>query len=261
MNCSTISIPRYAMTGIVTLLLLLAAVPAPAQPSADEAFSGLVKDYEAWQAEQNPIRAGRRGDLEAAARWPDASPAAVKARRETEQTFLDRLEKIDADALTGNNPVSYAVLDYVLSSDVAMAQFDPERIPFVNDSGFFSMPLGVASSTRPRTIEQARAWLSRLDSLPAFLAQHREWMARGVADGFVQPAYVVEAVIGQIEAIVETPTAESPLLDPFEALPAALEAAHGEALRTRATEIVEARVRPAYRGLMEFFRTEYLANP
>lgn len=261
MNCSTISIPRYAMTVIVILWLLLGAVPAPAQPSADEAFSGLVKDYEAWQAEQNPIRAGRRGDLEAAARWPDATPAAVKARRETERTFLDRLGKIDADALTGNNPVSYAVLDYVLSSDVAMAQFDPERIPFVNDSGFFSMPLGVASSTRLRTIEQARAWLSRLGALPDFLAQHREWMSRGIEDRFVQPAYVVEAVIGQLEAIVKTVPAESPLLEPFEGLPAALEAAHGDALRTRATALVETRVLPAYRGLLEFFRTDYLAAP
>ena len=250
-----------AVVLVATLIATLWAASGLAGPSPDQSFDALVAEYEAWRASQDPIRAGRRGDIDAAARWPDATPAAVKTRREAERVFLARLENIDADALTGNNPVSQAVLDYVLRSEVATAKFNPERVPFVNDSGFFSMPLGVASSTRPRTIEQARAWLSRLDSLPEFLAQHREWMARGVADGFVQPAYVVEAVIGQIEAIVETPTAESPLLDPFEALPAALEAAHGEALRTRATEIVEARVRPAYRGLMEFFRTEYLANP
>ena len=57
------------------------------------------------------------------------------------------------------------MLDYLLRSNVALAAFDPERVPFVNDSGFFTMPLGVASSTRPRTIEEARAWLSRLRSL------------------------------------------------------------------------------------------------
>ena len=249
------------VSGIILVVLALAGMPAAADRGADENFDALVSEYEAWQAEQNPILAGRRGDLDAASRWPDASRAAVTARREAEREFLARLEKIDADALTGNNPISHAVLDYELRSDVVMAQFDPERVPFVNDSGFFSMPLSVASSTRPRTIEQARAWLSRLEGLPAFLAQHRDWMSRGVADGFVQPAYVVEAVIGQLEAIVATPPAESPLLEPFAGLPAALEVEHGEALREDAARVVETRVLPAYRGLLEFFRTDYLAEP
>lgn len=235
--------------------------PVVAEPGADERFESLVADYERWQLAQNPIRAGRKGDLEAAARWPDASPEAVKARREAERSFMGRLDEIDADALTGSNPTSHAVLDYVLRSDVSLAPFDPERIPFVNDSGFFSMPLGVASSTRPRNVEQARAWLARLESLPEFLAQHRHWMARGVAEGFVQPAYVVEAAIGQIEAIIDTPAANSPLLEPYNGLPAALEAEHGEALRERAALLVEARVQPAYRAHLEYFRTEYLEKP
>ena len=153
------------------------------------------------------------------------------------------------------------MLDYLLRSGTALARFEPERMPFVNDSGFFSRPLGVASSTRPRSIEQARAWLARLEALPDFLAQHRRWMVRGIDDGFVQPAYVVEAVIGQLESIAQTPPADSPLLAPFERLPAALEAKHGEALRQRAVQIVEARVMPAYRALLEFFRNEYLAEP
>jgi len=228
---------------------------------ADQRFDALVADYETWRKANNPIRAGREGDLEAAARWPDATFGAVERRRQARRSFLERLDEIDADALTGHNPISHAVLDYVLRSEVALARFDTERMPFVNDSGFFSMPLHVASSTRPRSIEQARAWLSRLETLPNFLARHREWMARGVEDGFVQPAYVVEAVIGQLEALVATPVAESPLLEPFNGLPTALEGAHGAALRERATRIVETRVVPAYRALLEFFRTEYLAEP
>jgi len=250
-----------AVTAAFGLMLALSAAPAQAESSADETFDALVAEYEIREARQNPILAGRRGNLDAAARWPDASSAAVEASREAESGFLARLDRIDADALTGNNRINHAVLDYVLRSDVALAQFDPERIPFVNDSGFFSMPLGVASSTRPRSIEQARAWLSRLEGLPAFLAQHRDWMARGVEEGFVQPAYVVEAVIGQLQAIVATEPAESPLLEPFQGLPGALEAEHGQALRERAVRLVETRVLPAYRGLLEFFRSEYMADP
>jgi len=234
---------------------------ATGERGADQRFDALVAAYETWRTADSPIHAGREGDLEAAARWPDATFAAVERRRKDRRSFLKRLDGIDTGALTGSNPISYAVLDYVLRSEVALARFDPERMPFVNDSGFFSMPLHVASSTRPRSIEQARAWLSRLETLPDFLAQHRRWMERGVEEGFVQPACVVEAVIGQLESIVATPVADSPLLAPFEGLPAALEAGHGQALRARAEQLVETRVMPAYRALLEFFRSEYLAEP
>ena len=143
--------------GGLMIVVALAGTPAMADSSADREFDALVAAYEIWQAEQEPVVAGRRGDLQAAARWPDASAAAVRARREADRAFLARLERIPVDRLTGNNRISHAVLDYLLRSNVALAAFDPERVPFVNDSGFFTMPLGVASSTRPRTIEEARA--------------------------------------------------------------------------------------------------------
>jgi len=240
-------------------LLGLSAVSA--EPDADSRFDTLVADYEQWREVQNPIRAGRRGDLEAAARWPDASPDAVRERRAAERNYLDRLAEIAPEALTGTRPESHAVLEYLLRSAVELAEFEPERMPFVNDSGFFSTPLGVAASTRIRGQAQAEAWLTRLERLPQWLEQNRHWLERGIADGFVQPAYVVEAVIGQLESIVATPASESSLIQPLAELPGHLEQQAGEELRARAEKTIETRVLPAYRELLAFFREKYLAEP
>ncbi|MDT8450257.1 MAG: DUF885 family protein, partial [Wenzhouxiangellaceae bacterium] len=248
----------------LTFLLIPAAMPAAAVeqsgqvPPADAAFEALVADYQAWRETQDPIRAGRRGDLEAAARWPDASFEAAAARHKRRGEFLERLEAIDAAGLSPRHGTSFAVLDYLLSSEVALAPYEDERMPFVNDSGFFSMPLSVAASTRPRSVEAARAWLKRLERLPAWLAAQRKWLEKGIADGFVQPRPVVEAVIEQLAAIAETPPADSPLVEPLDRLPPAIAAGNAPELKQRAVALVADKVRPAYRELLAFFRQHYL---
>ncbi|MFN2334991.1 MAG: DUF885 family protein [Wenzhouxiangellaceae bacterium] len=229
--------------------------------SVDGRFGQLVADYESFSQAHNPIRAGRRGDLEAAARWPDPSAEAVAERRRVQQRLFERVEEIDPEQLTEANRSSYAVMHYLLRSAVESAPFEPERMSFVNDSGFFSMPLSVAGSTRLATLEQADAWLQRLQALPEFLAGHRAWLERGIETDFVQPAYVVHAVIEQLEAIVATPSANSVLLAPLNGLPATLDQAHGDRLRARAVELIEARVDPAYAELLAFFTERYLAEP
>ena len=249
---------RHLQLGLLAVVL---STGVAADDGATRAFERLVGDYEAWQLEENPIEAGRRGDLEALARWPDPTPAAVDRRRTRERGFLERLRAIDPDALDAADRTSHTVLDYLLAADVAAAAFDPERVPFVNDSGFFTTPLYVAASTRPATLEQAEAWLARLDALPAWLAAHVDWLRKGVEDGFVQPAQVVEAVLVQLDTIAGAQPTESPLFAPIEALPAHLKAEHGDRLRAEAQARIEEKVLPAYAAVARFFREEYLAEP
>lgn len=246
---------------LAALAMLMTSVAFAADAGTTRAFERLVADYEAWRLAENPIEAGRQGDLDALARWPDPTPAAVDRRRTRQRGFLERLETIDPEQLSEADRTSYTVLDYLLRSSVERAAFDSERIPFVGDSGFFTTPLYVAASTRPRTLAQADAWLARLDALPAWLNHYVAWMQKGVDDGFVQPALVVEAVLVQLDTITSTEAADSPLIAPINALPPAVAEAHGERLRAAAIQRLDEKVLPAYRSLAEFFRETYLAEP
>lgn len=225
------------------------------------ALTTLIQEFEQFELTSNPVQAGRKGDLDALARWPDASVEAVQRNRTVNQAFYDRLQAINSSALKANNRINYIVLDYLLSSRVELGQFQQERMPFTNDSGFFSAPFQVARNTRIGSLAQAEAWLGRIQAIPVWLAQHQAWLQLGIDSGAVQPEYVVEAVVRQLTTLANTETANSPLLTPLQSLPSALEAEHGDALRARATELIQGHSEPAYDELLTFFNDVYLAEP
>lgn len=242
---------------ILALALLTGCASLGSDPAAE--FDALVADYEAFRVANNPIAAGRQGDLEAAARWPDHSFTAVAARNEANDAFLVRLETIDATVLDERQQVSHAVLDYLLRSAVTLAPFEPERISFTNDSGFFSFPGSLALSTRPQSAAEAEAWIRRIETLPPYFEQNTAWLRRGIETGMVQPQYIVPGVIAQIETLAETPAAESLLFAPLHNLPPQLPEAERTRLQAAALAAIEHYALPAYRELLVFFRDEYLA--
>jgi len=244
-----------------TLSLTLIAGCATLQPDPAAEFDALVADFEAYRLAQNPIRAGQLGDLEAAARWPDMSTAAVAARNQAHAEFLARLRAIGGAALGDSQRVSHAVLEYLLHSAVELAPFVPERISFTNDSGFFSYPPYLGMSTRPRTAAEAEAWIARIEALPAYFEQETAWLRRGLETGMVQPHYIVPGVVEQLELLAGVAAEDSALFMPLKALPARMPEAEQARLRAAALAAIEQQALPAYGALAAFFRDEYLAAP
>lgn len=247
---------QWLLCGVTATALAMTSLLVQAQSAA---FNQLIADYESWQSAEDPIRQGRRGNMEALARWPDSSAAAVSARNIALETFTERLSGIDSASLAESERTSYAVLEYLLRSQSELAAFAPERIPFQVDSGFFSTPLQVAASTRMPSMEHAEAWIQRLENIPQYLVEHQVWLQQGLNDGFTQPAYVVEAVIEQVQAIVDT-AAMQVLMQPFDSLPARFDEAQRTALRNRGRVTVQNTVIPAYRELLDYLQTVYLPS-
>jgi uncharacterized protein (DUF885 family) len=262
MEVSVRNLRSLACVGVVALCAACASPgPAPGVTGAAAEFEALVDEFEAFRLQQDPLDAGRRGDLAAAARWPDASPDAVESANRAVAGFHDRLARIDTQSLDENQRVSHAVLDYLLRSSVELAAFEPERLPFSNDSGFFSLPPSQGLSTRPRTTAEAEAWIARIEAVPTYLRENVAWLRRGLDTGFVQPAYIVPGVVEQIEQIAGESAAESMFFAPLRALPPQMPEAEQERLRARALAAIEAHALPAYRELLAFFREEYMAAP
>ncbi|TGY92340.1 DUF885 domain-containing protein [Marinicauda pacifica] len=229
---------------------------ALAQPAQD--FEQLVEDYEAYNDSRDIIGRGRKGDLEAAAMWPDRSFEAITADDEQMEAFHDRLEDIDETALEGQDRASYAVLDYILSNAVALPDATSAMMPFTNDSGFQSMASFIAMSERPRTVEQAEAWIARIEALPAHLAQYRAWLERGMELGWTQPRDILPGVADQLDAQIADDPAESVLFQPIANLPETIGEEERARLREAALAAIEEEAMPAYRQLSEFFREEYM---
>ncbi|MDB5417068.1 MAG: hypothetical protein JWP50_487 [Phenylobacterium sp.] len=240
---------------LLVLALVFIAGPALAD---DRPLNALVADYEAWALADDPFTAGREGDKAALARLPDPTPAADAARKRALEAYRGRLEAIAPAGLSGEARLNRDFLRWTLERRLGSLSFDEARLPFNSDSGFDEELNYFASTTNLDSEADARAWIGRLQALPAYFAANVDNARRGARGRFTQPKATTEAVILRVEGALAIPVETDPLLKPFATLPAAMLAERRAALRAEATAIIRDRIRPAQQAFLAFLQTEYL---
>ncbi len=230
---------------------------AARQPDVSATFARIVADFEAFERAQDPITAGFEGDRAALSRLPDPSAAADAARKLALRDFRTRLAALGDADLDADAAFNREFLVRIVDDRLEGMSFDPGRIAFENDSGFFSLAGYLAAATPMRTKADAEAWIARLEALPAYYAQNTTNLRRGLATRFLQPRPVVEAALVQVRAIPAS-AETSPLYAPLANLPATISAADAAALRARAKAALEGGVIPAQRSFLRFMEVEYL---
>lgn len=247
---------RPRLLAAVGLGLLLLTGSVQAAPVDD--LKTVLADYDRYLEVNDPIGASQRGDMNAAKRWPDNSPKAVADRAKALASFRDRLAAIPGAGLTGQDALNYALLSRRVALDLEGVAFDEERMPFNNDSGFFSVPGYVAGAMRLKNAAEAEAYLARLSSLPDFYATETANMRRGLKTGFTQPRLIAEGAVAMTRTLAAMPLDGHPLLAPLKGLPPTVPQADRDALLKRGQDILRDRVRPAEQALASFFEKEYL---
>ena len=230
---------------------LLFSAPVLADDAED--FQSLIDDFEAHENRDDPDE-----NPDAAGRWGDLSPERYAEDTAADAVFLERLNAISEDNLPDEQIVNFATLDYLLRFRVELAQYEMQRAPFSNDSGFFSTPLYTASSTRPSDVEEAESWIARIEDLPRYLDENVYWMRQGIENGYTQPANIIGGVRDQIAAIAAMSVEETGFLDPINALPATVSQAERDRLMADATAAIENIALPAYGDLLTFLDEEYV---
>lgn len=240
---------------ILALVLMLIASPALAQ---DAAVAKLVADYESFWLADDPITAGRLGDVAALSRLPDVSPAADARRKAALSGFAARAKGIPDAGLSDEAKLNRDLLAWSLDSQLQNLAFDTARMNLSSDGGFYDNLNYVAQTTPVRTAADARAWLARLDLVPTYFRDSIANARRGVRTGFTQPRTTVEAVLKAARLAAATPPAEDPLLRPFAKLPDSMSPTDRAALRAQAVAIVANKIQPLRREFVTFLEKEYL---
>ncbi len=240
---------------LLALAVLMFAGPALAD---DKPLNTLVADYEAYALADDPITAGGEGDRAALSRLPDVTPAADAGRAKALKAFQVRLAGIAAAGLSEEAGLNRAFLAWTLDRQVQSLAFDEARMPFNSDGGFYAT-LGYLAATTPiRSSADAKAWIDRLNAIPAYYAANIANARRGVKTGFTQPRSTNDQVLARAQEMVAAPVEADVLLTPFRDLPPTIPAAEQAALRAQATAIVRDKVRPAQRDFVTFLEKDYL---
>ena len=241
------------------LLTLIAAFfwlggPAMAQ---EEKLNLLIGDVRAFDLRENPVLAGREGDVAALSRWPDVRPHARHRRAAINERFAKRLAAINTSHLAAGAKVNADLLDFVLHDRLARAQFDEAAMPFTNDSGFHTDAGYLARSTRATNVQEAEAWIARLNALPTYFEQNMDNLRAGIDEGITQPQLVVDAVIATLKTTLADQDFAKGFAAPFSTLPVGMADAEKTALQDRLNTAITDKVRPAYENLLQFFEDEY----
>ncbi len=243
---------------VLAALLLFLPAAAWAGPADEAALTGLVNDYEAWNVAQNPISAGQNGDRAALRLLPDVTPAADAARKKALEGFEARLKAIPAAGLSVDSQLNRAFLDRLIRDNLAFIAFDTARFAFTGDDGFNQTAGYLAGSTPVNSVDDAEAWIARLEALPKYYDDNIANARRGVKTGWVQPRMISDIVLGQARTVLTVAPEADPLLAPLKVMSATIPAATQAALRARAIAVIATKIRPAQQRFATFMASEYL---
>jgi uncharacterized protein (DUF885 family) len=242
-----------------------APAPSPA-PAPSAALASLFAASDEASLERNPVQALYRGDLRYAGRYgrflTDDYYAAERAAAEGD---LAALARIDRDALSSSERISYDVFKWQRELDLRGLQPDMLALtavrPIDHFNGFHAgfAELSAGDSVAPfKTLQDYENGLTRFDDYVANLDQAAVRLRQGLTSGVVQPRLVMENVVEQLDAMLAEGVEGSSFMKPLAAMPPSVSAADQARLKAAYAQSVSTEIRPALTRLRSFIADEYL---
>jgi uncharacterized protein (DUF885 family) len=184
----------------------------------------------------------------------DHSLAGLKKWQAREDELLAALKKIDVASIDGMPEAhTYKFLQHLLESSVAYRVCRMElwnvSPTYTGWQGDLPLAAGMQSTATP---EQQQNALARWSQVPQYLDDEIANLKEGLKQGYTAPKSNVQSVIGQVDAMLAAPIADSPFVQIARAdAPASFKKALGDLERTK--------IRPAITRYRDFLKGTYLA--
>ena len=232
-----------------------AATQASARTAADEKLRALYDGYAAWDAKEFGYFEDSRGETKSTDYLPRVDESSQLRRAAHLRELLSQLNAIPADQLSLAEKVNAAVFRTILENGIADARFREWEMPFNSDSSFWTY----LDETNPlEDVAEYRRYIARMRDIPRYFDEHIANMRAGLKRGFSVPRATLDGRDASIATFADTTVEKSPFYKAFEDMPSTIPAAEQQALRAEGVSAIGKGVLPAYRKLLDFFRTEYL---
>lgn len=236
----------YMRSNFIIVLSLFVFSTFYAQ-EASEKLEMIIKEYEAHKSyDKNEFPLGLYTETY------------YKQEAEFAENQLKKLNTIDDGSLNETEKISLAMLKFKLQETVDFYNYEAYLNPLLSDSGFH---LSLTYQVRDlNNYEQVKAYLNKLNAIPAYVDQHLVLLREGLEKGITQPRVIFEGYESTYnDQIVEDPK-ESYYYEPFEELPKHLSAEQKDSVLVVAKEAIAKNVVPQFKRVKAFFENEYLPN-
>jgi uncharacterized protein (DUF885 family) len=265
------SLPVLRATALAACLLaafapsspVLAADHAPASAVSAQAarVNQLADAFYIARAKFDPLLyATANGD----SRYDDQIGMAIAPKVRASQfaqyhAMQRQLQAIDRAQLGDKDKLNVDILAFEIGSQLDLERFPEHLLPLNHFDNVPSTLANYASGDGSQpldTPQQYRAFLSRLDQLPAWLDQAIANMKEGVRTGVVQPKAIVEKMLPQFQQL--RASAHEGNFGTLKPIPASFSDKDRQEL-TAAYRAAVARIAPALDRLTTFLATDYMA--
>lgn len=239
------SIRRFLQGASAALLMSVSFLPVYADP-----LDQYVVAFETYQRDGDPSEDARANDR-SPNQWGKVTPEYVEARAAIASDLLLNIQNTDT-----SRSIDKAIMEQLLHTDIDAYIHDLARIPFTGDWGFHAEPVFAAMQTRLQTVEEANAWIARLDDVPRYFDEHKANMRRGVETGWTAHADPMNTMRDQVVEQAQTAIEQSPFFLPFDSLGPSITPIEAVDIRERGKNSAYTAIK-AYRDLLTFIDTEY----
>ena len=266
MNLRPLTLAVALAFGAAALPALAAPATTPATAVAKSAkaqkLDALYEQYWEELLQLNPLQATFQGDPRYNDRMPNFLSADFRKKsHDFTVKWLDTIQKVGSDGLTGQDLLSYEIF-----VDGAKRSLEGEKFPDwmmpVNQMGSiasYGAMFGSGTGPQPfKTVKDYDNWLKRSAVLPAMFDTAIGNMREGMKAGVVQPRALMEKVIPQLDALIKDDPTQTLFWGPIQNMPKDFPAADRERLTTAYRAMIADQVMPAYKRLRTFINDEYL---
>ncbi|MEJ5999790.1 DUF885 domain-containing protein [Paucibacter soli] len=258
LSCSKAAITRAGLA--LALLCGLAWLPhAQAAATPGQQLRRIADDYWAYYLRTDPEAATLYGDAAGLDRLRTLTPAAYAQAQREARALLRRVQALPERGLTEMQGLDRTLLLHVLRTRLQSYRAQWHLMPINAYNGVQASLAGLVSATPFETEAHYRAYLARLQQVPAHLAQARALALLGLRRGLVPPRELLDKVVAQCGEFAHARGMQSVFAAPLvnKPWPADFSPALREELGSAILRAVDEQVLPAYAELGEWVRRDY----
>ena len=188
-------------------------------------------------------------------RLPDNAPATLARWQEREDAWLATLKRINPSRLAGRSEwVAYGIMRDAIEGSVATRVCRFELWSIAHTGGGWLATITSLAALQGVGTEDARGQvLARWHAIPAYIATETANHREGLRRGYTAPRGNVQIALNEIDTLLATSVAQSPLYDP-----ARRDSTPG--FGGELAQVIEREIVPAMRAYRDFLATEYLGR-
>ncbi|MBL8343481.1 MAG: DUF885 domain-containing protein [Rubrivivax sp.] len=256
-----------AVTAATPLRAQAASQPPPGPTPMGRRLMAFLDEVDQEDLALNPQAAVLRGDLKRAGEFGDLiSDEHCRAAEALLRAQLARFAVIDRQRLSSAEQVAYDMWQYL--ARFALRQYDEghvrlaQQLPidhlFGQHIAFAQFSSGSAGAPY-RTVADYEAGLARIDGFVVYLDRAIGRMRQGLRARRVQPGFIVDKVIAQLDEALALAPEASPFHGPIRALPASFNEAERQRFTAAYRDAITGKIHPAFARLREFMHAEVRA--